>query len=246
MNLYIESIIVIWVMFTVVFVVAQIMKNNSIIDIFWGMSYIFLSLYHLVQNFNPFSFIVFLLVLLWGGRLSYYLIKRNKKEEDARYKKFRETWGGNFVVKAYFKIFMLQAVLMFMISLSLQFMMSTVLVNEIWFYVGVIIWLIGYMFEVISDQQLATFKKNNKGLINVGLWKYSRHPNYFGEIVIWIGFFIISLGFGAPIWIIISPLTIYSVFQFITIPILEKRYDGREDYQLYKKQTNKLIPMRRK
>lgn len=246
MNIYLESLLFSVILFSLVFVLAQVLRNNSIIDVFWGLSYVLLTIYYALKGIDGWGYIIVVLTSLWGLRLSFYILLRNKKTEDFRYKQFRENWGNYFVVKAFFKIFMLQALLMYMISLTLTYMMNNTVVNQSVVILGVLIWLVGYLFEVVSDNQLKTFKKTNKGLINVGLWKYSRHPNYFGEIVIWIGFFIISLGFGAPVWLIISPLTIFSIFEFITIPILEKKYDGREDYQEYKRITSKLVPKRRK
>jgi steroid 5-alpha reductase family enzyme len=185
------------------------------------------------------------MVSLWGFRLSYYILRRNKKVEDFRYKHWRETWGNYFALKAFFRIFMLQALIMYTVSLTLTFSLNNTMSILSMFIVGVAVWLSGYVIEVISDKQMREFKKSNKGLINVGLWRLSRHPNYFGEIVMWVGFFIISLAYGAPVWMIVSPLLMYSIFEFISIPILEKKYDDRKEYQEYKNKTNKLIPIRR-
>jgi len=246
MNIYLESLIVSIVLFTSVFILAQFLKNNSIIDIFWGLGFVTIGVYHFITNVNMYNGIVLLLITLWGGRLSLHILIRNKKKEDFRYRQFREQWGGFFVLKAFVKIFMLQAILLFVISLPISRIMSSTTESVLIYIIGIVVWLIGYIIEVTSDEQLRAFKKNNKGLINTGLWKYSRHPNYFGEVVIWIGVFIISIAYGGGFWLVVSPFTIWAVFEFISIPILEKKYDSREEYQIYKKSTNKLVLMRRK
>jgi steroid 5-alpha reductase family enzyme len=118
---------------------------------------------------------------------------------------------------------------------------------NIFSWIGLSCWIIGFYFQVVADWQLVVFKSNpkNKGLIiQTGLWKYSRHPNYFGEIVMWWAIFIITIPFTNSFYFIISPLTITLLLVFVSgIPMLEKKYKGNTSFEEYKKRTSVLIPM---
>jgi steroid 5-alpha reductase family enzyme len=114
-------------------------------------------------------------------------------------------------------------------------------------WIGLCCWIVGFYFQMVADWQLVVFKsdKNNKGLIiQTGLWRYSRHPNYFGEIMMWWGIFIITIPFANSFYFIISPLTITLLLVFVSgIPMLEKKYKGNPAFENYKKRTSVLIPM---
>jgi steroid 5-alpha reductase family enzyme len=191
--------------------------------------------------------IVTLLVLLWGLRLSYHILVRNSgKGEDFRYKAWRNTWNY-FLVRSYFQIFMLQGVLMLLISAPVWFInSSTGGPLGLWDSVGLIVFGAGFFFEVIADYQLAEFKRNpeNKGkIITTGLWSVSRHPNYFGESLVWWGlsFYAFSLHNG---WFtLISPLIITLLLRFVSgVPMLEKKYENHPDWKAYKAKTAAFIP----
>ncbi len=116
----------------------------------------------------------------------------------------------------------------------------------VWTLLGVSIWIVGYFFEVVGDAQLRAFKQNpeNKGkLMTTGLWAYTRHPNYFGEAVMWWGIFIIALSAGASLISVISPIAITYLLVFVSgVPLLEKAMVGRPGFEAYAKRTNKFIP----
>jgi steroid 5-alpha reductase family enzyme len=113
--------------------------------------------------------------------------------------------------------------------------------------IGLFVWVVGFLFESIGDKQLSEFIKNpaNKGkLMTKGLWKYSRHPNYFGEIVQWWGIWIIALNIPNGLYTIIGPITISILILFVSgIPLLEKKYKGRADFEDYKKRTSIFFPL---
>ena len=124
---------------------------------------------------------------------------------------------------------------------------SPVLAFNAYTYWGFIIWLIGFGFEAVGDYQLMIFikhKKSKSDIMQTGLWKYTRHPNYFGEVMLWWGIFIIVLPFHNGLWAIISPITISYLLLYVSgIPMLEAKYKNNEQFQEYKKRTSAFFPM---
>jgi len=245
-----QVVIAIFIYFFVLFLVAQILKNNSIVDIGWGTGFIIISIVALLSsgNYTIRSFILAILIMAWGGRLTYHILKRNRgKPEDFRYAKWRREWGKWVVPRAFFQVFMLQGIMMLIISFPIIIVMSSEKGGFGFFeFLGILIWCIGFFFEAVGDKQLADFKKEpeNKGrIIQSGLWKYSRHPNYFGEVTMWWGIFILSLSVPGSWLGIISPLTITFLMLFVSgVPMLEKKYKDNEEFQDYARRTSKFFP----
>jgi steroid 5-alpha reductase family enzyme len=235
---------------SLVFIAAQYLKNNSIVDICWGIGFIIvaLSLYFMRPVIYPAKIIVSILILIWGARLTWYIFLRNYgKGEDFRYVRFRQDWGKSFLVKSFFFIFMLQGILMLIISMPVIVIFNSPARALNFFDIaGVIVFAAGFFFESAGDYQLAQFKKNpaNKGrLMTGGLWQHTRHPNYFGEAVMWWGIFLIGLS-SPHGWIaLISPVLITYLLVFVSgVPLLEKKYAGRPDFEEYKKNTPVFVP----
>ena len=187
--------------------------------------------------------------ILWGGRLSFYLAKRNiGKPEDFRYKAMRDRWKNRFELVMFVKIYLLQFVLNTLIGFPIVFVnLQGAKGPDVFTGLGLIVWLTGFAFEVIGDEQLRRFKAkpDSKGkLMTAGLWAWTRHPNYFGEAVTWWGVFLISLtgDFGRA-WLIFSPLLITFLLVNVSgVPLLEKKYEGRADWEAYKKRTARFVP----
>ncbi|TFH29343.1 MAG: DUF1295 domain-containing protein, partial [Promethearchaeota archaeon] len=181
---------------------------------------------------------------------------RNKKkgEEDYRYQDMRKRWAPRENLNAFFKIFIFQGIVIYIVNLSASF--TIIQSEQSQFTVvsgfGLAIWMIGFYFEVVGDKQLKIFISNfeNKGkIIQTGLWKYTRHPNYFGEATMWWGLFIFSLPISFPLslFTIISPIWItFFLLRVSGVPLLEKRYEGNPEYELYKKRTSKFFPLPQK
>lgn len=250
MNIYLVTLFVLWLYFTIVFLIAQVKKSNSIVDIAWGLGFVIVALtsFLLKTNGSIQSLIITIFVFLWGFRLSYHLFKRNwNKPEDYRYVEMREQWKNkNPLFQYYVKIYMVQMILLFIIAQPIIIVHAVPSQSfGILQYFGIVVWLIGYFFEVIGDFQLKEFimNPNNKGkLIRTGLWKYTRHPNYFGEATMWWGIYLISLGSGM-FWAIISPITITYLLVFVSgVPLLEKKMESNPDFADYKAKTSKFIP----
>ena len=243
--LKISLILIIYIVFW--YILSLIKKRNDIADIAWGLGFILIawSSFYFGQR-NLISLIVNLLVSIWGLRLAIHIYLRNKnKQEDYRYKKWREEWKF-FYLRSFLQVFLLQGILMFIISSSVIFInLHSIDFKNIYLF-GILIWIFGFIFEAISDWQLKKFiaKKENQGkIMQSGLWKYSRHPNYFGEIVMWWGIFLIALSLPSGIYFIVSPLLITYLIVYVSgIPMLEKRYENNVEYENYKKNTSKLIP----
>lgn len=234
--------------FVIWYIASVILKNASIIDIGWGFGFVLVAWIGFLQGVTLPAAIVTILVTLWGIRLTYHIFKRNHgKPEDFRYANFRRSWGKIYYLRAFFQLFIFQALMMFIISLGfINVFISNSIQNMVLVIVGIIVWLVGYLFEAVGDYQLRKFvlDSNNKGkLIDTGLWRYTRHPNYFGEAVTWWGIFIIAIGCGAPLYTILSPLTITLLVRYISgVPMLEKRLEKREGYNKYIENTSIFIP----
>jgi len=246
MNTLILGAVTIFIYFLLFFIAGQILKNNSIVDIGWGFGFVIVAFVMIINNFSAERLLITAMVSLWGLRLFYHILKRNfGKEEDFRYKDMREKWGKKQVINAFFKVYMLQGLFMFLISMTVLTYGDSIN-NLVLVIIGVIVFVVGFFFESVGDKQLKEFKSNpqNKGkLMDKGLWKHTRHPNYFGEAVLWWGIYITGLGFGAPLWAIISPITITYLVRFVSgVPLLEEKYKDREDFKEYKKKTPIFIP----
>ncbi len=246
--------------FTFFYVIALIKDNYSLVDIFWGLSFVLLMVFNTVLaivlgTFHWTMLVFSLAIAVWGLRLSLYIGRRNLgKPEDFRYQNMRKKWGDKFPrLQAYLKVFITQAVFHYILASLIIFVhaypvttvtpMRTALMG-----LGVMVFIVGFSFETIGDAQLKTFKKNpkNKGkVMQSGLWKYTRHPNYFGEALLWWGFFILALALAEPIVLIgvVSPLTINWLLRYVSgVPLLEKRYQDDPDFQAYAKKTPIFIP----
>lgn len=233
------------------FVVSIIKKRNDVADTAWGLGFVALAWTSFAMSLRQtnVALLVNILVTIWGLRLAYHIHKRNhNKPEDARYQQWRAQWKY-FYTRSFFQVFMLQGVLLWLISWPIIFVnFNEKLFNINWIsYLGLMLWIIGFVFESVGDAQLKKFITNptNKGkLMTSGLWKYSRHPNYFGEVMQWWGIFVMALSATNEWTLIVSPLTITFLIVFVSgIPMTEKRYAGRPDWEEYKRRTSSLIPL---
>lgn len=238
--------------FTLFFIVATIIKNNSIVDIGWGFGFVLVSwiLFFVNGTYSVTQIIINVLISLWGLRLFYHILKRNLFEkEDFRYLNWRKDWGKWVIPRAFLQIFMLQAIFQFSIGLT-SYSINT---NDFAFswlsIIGIVIWIFGYFYEVQGDRELKAHIKNKETrgtLLSTGLWKTTRHPNYFGEATMWWGLFIFAIINGAPIYVLLSPIVITFVLYFISTPLLEKKMAERSDWEEYAKKTPMFLPIKLK
>lgn len=196
--------------------------------------------------------LVGILISIWGFRLAWHIHARNKgKAEDYRYLAWRKEWGKWFYIRSYFQVYFLQGAFLLLIVLPV------LLINKntgsslgLLDLVGVMVWLLGFYFETVGDAQLARFINNpvNKGkIMQDGLWTYTRHPNYFGEVTQWWGLWLLSLSVPSG-WIgVIGPVTItFLILKVSGIPMLEKKMEDNPAFAEYKRRTSVFIPLPRK
>jgi steroid 5-alpha reductase family enzyme len=231
------------------FVVASVLKRNDIADVVWGPGFMILALIGAFFNSSAINIIVAALVSLWAIRLALHIGSRfiKKKEEDRRYKNWRDGWGDNWVILGWLKVFMLQG--FFMLMVSLAFLVSNRFGADgfsLISLIGILIFAIGFLFEAVGDWQLRQLvsNPNNKGkIMKSGLWQYTRHPNYFGEVTLWWGIWLATIGTPYFLLSIIGPVTItFLILKVSGIPLLEKKYDGNKEFEEYKKRTNAFFP----
>jgi steroid 5-alpha reductase family enzyme len=234
------------------FIVATIIKNNSIVDIGWGFGFVLVSwiLFFVNGTYSLTQIIINILVSLWGLRLFYHILRRNLfKGEDFRYANWRKSWGKWVVPRAFLQVFMLQATFQFLIGLTSYYINANNLAFSWFSLIGILIWVIGYYYEVKGDLELKQHIKNPKTkgtLLATGLWKQTRHPNYFGEATMWWGLFIYAIINGAPIYLVVSPIVITVVLYFISTPLLEEKMKEKPEWEEYAKKTPMFLPIKLK
>lgn len=251
-EIYIQAFFVIMLMMTSLWVVSIFLKNASIVDPFWGFGFVLVCFFYFVNSGGSEirKIILMTLVAIWGLRLSIYLAWRNiGKGEDFRYRQFRKKYGEHrYWWVSFFQTFLLQGVLMWLISaplLGAQLYRTNNRIN-ILDALGIILWITGITFEAGGDFQLAKFKANpnNKGkLLTKGFWHYTRHPNYFGDSAVWWGYGLLCLGAGGYIHVIGSLLMTALIIIVSGVALLEKSLkDTKPEYKDYMHKTNTFIP----
>jgi len=249
MNYYLVLALTLLFYMTCWFIVAVIKKRNDVADIAWGCGFILLAwLAFYLSGYSFKALLVDFLVTIWGLRLARHIYSRNKdKPEDPRYQQWRKTWK-NFYIRSYLQVFLLQGLFLYLISLPAIYINRSVSggfgILEVF---GLFIWGLGFYFETTGDRQLKEFITDpaNKGkLMDRGLWRYTRHPNYFGEVTQWWGIYLIALSIPNSFFTIVGPITITVLILFVSgVPLLEKKYAGRQDFEEYKKRTSMFIPL---
>ncbi len=233
-------------------VISLIYRNVTIVDSLWGLGFVLIAwlTFFMAEGFGGRKVLITTLVSLWGLRLFLHLSWRNWGHgEDPRYGSWREESGDRFWLVSLFKVFILQAIFLWAIALALQWgQLSSQPERLTWLdYLGLGLWMVGFFFEAVGDWQLARFKANpnNQGLVmDQGLWAYTRHPNYFGETLIWWGIFLTTLATPGSWWTIISPIIITVVLLKMTgVTLMEKTIvHTRPGYSEYIAKTNAFLP----
>lgn len=239
---------------TLGFAVSLMRRDNGTADVAYGGGFMLLALtsYALGPATIP-GLILSVLVFIWGLRLSLRILKRNwDRPEDFRYAAWRKEWGDTFVVRSFLQVYMLQGAVIYIVSLPILFANLYGAASLSWLTAaGIALWIIGFFFEAEGDRELDAFMRNaaNKGkLMTRGLWKYTRHPNYFGESMMWWGIAVAALsllpngllgtiGFLSPI------LITYLLLKVSGIPMLEKKMQEHPDWSEYARKTSAFIPL---
>lgn len=251
MNYYVILATVLFIYMTSWFVVSLIKQRNDVADVAWGLGFVLMTWvsFFLSADTGIRGLLVGGLVTVWGCRLAWHIHRRNRgKTEDYRYRTWREEWGRWFYLRSYAQVYLLQGVLLFSIVLPV------LLINHhagaplgMLDYIGLGVWAVGFFFESVGDAQLAAFIKNpaNAGhLMRTGLWRYTRHPNYFGEVTQWWGIWLMALSVPSGLIGIVGPLTItFLILKVSGIPLLEAKMQQNPEFAAYKRQTSMFIPL---
>ncbi len=236
----------------VLWIISLVLKNASIVDIFWGFGFVLVAwaaFFITPCGFLGRKLLLLTLVTIWGLRLTLHILRRNfGKPEDFRYQKWRHENGTKWWWKSLFKVFALQGLLMWVISTPLAVtMLSQTPARLFWLdFVGLGVWVIGFFFESVGDIQLTLFRKNisNKGkVLNTGVWKYTRHPNYFGDSAQWWGYYLIAVAAGGW-WTIFSPIIMTLFLLRVSgVVLLEKTLAvEKPGYKEYIEATSPFVP----
>jgi len=234
----------------VLYVVALIRRDNTIIDIAWGPGILLISLTTLWSSGAVVGrqLLVLILVAIWAVRLGSHIFLRNTGQpEDFRHAALRQSGGAHFWFLMFFRVFLLQGVLLIVLALPVIYLNATSGPGLSWRdWIGAALWAVGFLWEAISDYQLARFRHHaaNAGrILQTGLWKYSRHPNYFGEALLWWGIWSIASSVPGAWMTVIGPLAITLILLRVSgIPALESRQRHNPEFREYARRTSAFIP----
>ena len=230
-QIYIQAFLVIMTMMTILWVISVFIKNVSIVDPFWSIGFLLAGIFYFLKTdgLEIRKLMLIVLLVIWSLRLSVYLGMRNwGKGEDFRYQQFRKDYGEHrYWWLSFFQVFLLQGLLCWLISAPLLAAMYYMPGSQLNFfdYTAILIWAIGFTFEAGGDYQLARFKaiSINKGtVLRTGLWKYTRHPNYFGDAMIWWAYGLFSLAAESYIPLLSSLLMTLLIIKVSGVVMLER------------------------
>lgn len=250
-EIYSNGLFLIIAVMTLLWLVSIFLKNASIVDAFWGIGFIILSGFYISTQDALIwrKWMVLLLVLIWGIRLSVHIFIRNYgKGEDIRYQNFRKNYGiKRYWWVSFFQVFVLQGILLWLVSAPLLGTFHSLQNHSFSFFdlAGILFWIIGMLFEIIGDAQLKKFRRNpeNKGkLFDSGLRHYTRYPQYFGEAMIWWGFGMLSIASGNYFTLFSPALMMYLLYYVSGVKMMDKYLEQKPGYQEYMKRTNSFWP----
>jgi len=232
-------------------VLSLVVKNASIVDVAWGLGFVAVAwmVAARVDGNADRQFLIVAMTTLWGVRLAVFLFLRNRGAgEDYRYRAMRKRWGSRFPLASLGTVFLLQGVLMWIVSLPVQLgqvEQSPDVGVVAW--IGVVLWAVGLFFEAVGDLQLAEFKRDpaNEGLVmDRGLWRYTRHPNYFGDACVWWGIALVAAETTVGRWGLIGAVVMTVLLRKVSgVPLLEKSLvKRRQGYDEYIAKTSPFIP----
>lgn len=250
MKYYLILVFLLWGYMTLWFLISLLKRRNDVADVAWGLGFILLAWtsFFLSGSGGTRGVLAGLLVSIWGFRLAWHIQARHRgKPEDFRYLAWRREWGKWFYARSYAQVYLLQGALLFIVALPvLTINYGPASAPGLSDGLGVGVWLFGFVFESVADAELARFVRDplNRGkLLRGGLWRYTRHPNYFGEVVQWFGIWLMAIGVPRGWLSVIGPLTItFLILKVSGIPMLEEKMATNPDFAEYKRRTNVFFP----
>ena len=226
--------------------------DASIVDIAWGLGFVLVAWvsFAVGDGADAHRWLVALLTTLWGARLAGYLAWRNiGKGEDFRYQAMRRRYGARFGIVSLFLVFGVQGLAMWTVSLPVQAAQVPDTPDSLTVldFAGIALWCVGMFFETVGDLQLARFKSDPASagrVMDRGLWRYTRHPNYFGDFCVWWGLYLIALATGDAWWSIAGPLLMSVLLMRVSgVTLLERHLTrNRPGYDDYARRTSSFFP----
>ncbi len=245
------TLLIVMLFMSILWLVSLKLRDASIIDPFWGLGFVLIvwTLAAWKSPIEPRHWLLAALTTLWGVRLAGYLFRRRRGHgEDRRYAAMRQRHGSSFGWISLWTVFWLQSIVLWFVSLPLQVaMLNREQPGWTWLdFLGLSVWLIGFLFETFGDWQLAKFIADpaNRGrVLDRGLWRYTRHPNYFGDFCVWWGLYLIA-AVGGGMWMIASPLAMsYLLLRVSGVGLLESTIrERRPEYAKYQARTSAFFP----
>jgi steroid 5-alpha reductase family enzyme len=245
------GLVAIILLFTVLWYVSVRLEDSSIADIAWGPGILVLALtYYLTSNGAPArARLTVALVAIWAIRLAAHLYIRNQRQgEDPRYESLRNNRGPSWWWFSYFRVFLLQAVTAWVVSIPIYFAVVSVAPRTLTMvdFLGVLLFATGFLFEAVGDEQLRRFRdqpRNVKLVLEDGLWRYSRHPNYFGEALLWWGFGFLGAATGGVVGLIVPVLLTYFLVNVSSMLLERALMRNRRAYASYVASTPAFLPI---
>ena len=239
-----------WAYVSLWFLISLFKRRNDVADVAWGLGFVLVAWtsFFLAGGSGTRGLLVCILVSVWGVRLAWHIDARHRgKAEDFRYMAWRREWGKWFYARSYAQVYVLQGALLFIVVLPvLMINRSTGTTFGFLNGIGACIWLFGFLFESVGDAELARFARDphNRGkILQNGLWRYTRHPNYFGEVVQWWGIWVVAVGVPGGWFSIVGPLTITLLILKVSgVPMLEKKMAENPDFAEYRRRTSVFVP----
>ena len=239
-------------MMLMLWIVSLIIRNAGIVDIFWSLGFVLIAVISWVatDDANWRSTLILVLTIIWGLRLSLHIfIRQIGKGEDRRYGAWRSQHGSKFWIVSLWLVFGLQGLLLWIISVPLQvgIIVQSSRGVTLFDYLGISLWIFGFLYESIADTQLFLFKRNPANKVKIfdrGLWRFSRHPNYFGEAVLWWGFYILSVSSGWGALTFFSPVILTFLLLKVSGVAMLDRFmkESNPEYAEYIESTNAFLP----
>lgn len=246
-----EGLVLILAYMTLIWFWSLRLRNAGIVDPFWGLGFVILVWFYVphMRMDSPEDYVLPVMTSIWGLRLFFYLFIRNYgKPEDHRYAGFRQHYGAHrYWWVSFFQVFMLQGILLWLVSSTLLGgLWGAGPVHMVLYYTGIFLWLLGLLFESLGDYQLSRFKADprHKGqVMDRGLWRYTRHPNYFGETMVWWGFGLIALARGNYWGFAGTLIMTWLLIRISGVAMLEPKLEQRlKGYAAYKGRTSAFFP----
>jgi steroid 5-alpha reductase family enzyme len=252
-ELMLASAAVIAVLMLSTWLLSLALDDVSIVDIVWSLGFVLVAwtCFAIADGSAARKALVVSLTTIWGVRLALHMFwRRRGEQEDFRYQDMRSRHGKRFRISSLWLVFGLQGLGMWAVSFPVQAAQVSQTPADLVLLdlVGVAIWCVGMIFEVGGDLQLRRFLADpgNRGkVMRSGLWRYTRHPNYFGDFCVWVGLFVVALATKTDDawWSAIGPLTMLLIFvRFFGVPLMEPHLARREGYEDYVRRTSAFFP----